>query len=199
MNKGVITRQAFLREVSQEQIESRTVEFVISTEAVDRHGTVFTLGGWNFDYYNTNPVVFYVHNSYSSDPDMVIGISEIRIEDEEVIAKLTFEDADINPLAEKIFRKVLAGTLRMASVGAYPHEARWGVAEDGENPDVLYFTRQDLLEWSIVPIGSNPDALKRNSESLEEIKQRFPKENKREYPSLEMREAELMLNLKMQN
>lgn len=199
MNKGIVTRQAFVRAVSQEQIENRQIEFVISTEAVDTYGTVFTLGGWRFERYNSNPVVVYAHNIYSPDPDVIIGTSVVRIEGNEVIGVVTFEPADINPLAEKVFRKVLAGTLRMASVGADVHEARWGVFEDGENPDVLYFTRQDLLEWSIVPVGSNPDALKRNTESLESIKSKYPKTEKREYPSLAVREAELMLNLKMQN
>lgn len=176
MNKGVIMRQAFVRDISEEQIENRQVEFVISTEAVDSYGTVFKLDGWSFERYNPNPVVVYAHDTHSPDPDVIVGTSVVRIEGDAVIGTVTFEPADINPLAEKVFRKTQLGTLRMASVGAEVHEARWGIFEDGENPDVLYFTKQDLLEWSIVPIGSNPDALKRNKESLEDIKQRFPKE-----------------------
>jgi hypothetical protein len=33
------------------------------------------------------------------------------------------------------------------------------------------FTKQRLLEWSIVSIGSNTDALKRNADVLQELKQ----------------------------
>ncbi|MDM1514710.1 hypothetical protein, partial [Myroides odoratimimus] len=72
-----------------------------------------------------------------------------------------------------------AGILRMASIGADIHEARWGDFDKGEDPDVLRFTKMDLLEWSIVPVGSNPEALKRSADGLEDIKRRFPKSETR--------------------
>lgn len=191
-----IIREAFVREITEEQSEKRQAEFVISTEAVDNWGTVFKIDGWNLERYTKNPVVLYAHKSYSDDPDMVIGTSEVRIEDNQLVAVVTFEDAEINPIAEKVFRKVQAGTLRMASIGADVHAYRWGDFDDGENPDVLYFTDHELLEWSIVPVGSNPEALKRSDENLEDIKKRFPKnkpENEK-YPSLSFREAQMKLN-----
>ncbi len=151
-------------------VENRTVEFVISTEAVDSYGTVFKADGWDFTRYNANPVVFYQHATHSSDPDVIIGTSEVRVEGGEVIGKVTFEPADINPLAEKVLRKIAHGTLRGASIHADVEDGRWGVFEEGENPEVLYFTRQHLMEWSVVGIPSNAEALKRNAESLGEIK-----------------------------
>lgn len=174
MNK--VDRYVFARSVSEEQAENRQAEFVISTEAEDAHRTIFEIGGWNLERYNRNPVVLYVHDMHSSNPDVVVGTSEVRVEGNELIAVVTFESAENNPLAEKVFRKIQAGILRMASISADVHEARWGDFDKGENPDVIRFTNMDLLEWSIVPVGSNPDALKRNKESLEDIKQRFPKE-----------------------
>ncbi|WP_060872882.1 HK97 family phage prohead protease [Myroides odoratus] len=193
MNK--IERYVYARAVSEEQAEKRQAEFVISTETPDTYGTIFELGGWNLERYNRNPVVLYAHKSHSDNPDMVIGTSEVRIDGEELVAIVTFEEAEINPIAEKVYQKVKAGTLRMASVGAEVHEGRFGDFEKGENPDLFRFTNQDLLEWSIVPVGSNPDALKRSADNLEYIKKRFSKkEESRQYPSLAVREAQMKLN-----
>lgn len=164
----MMVRDAVIRAITDEQKEKRQAEFVISTEAVDTYDTVFKIDGWDLERYNRSPIVFYNHKSWSDDPDMIIGTSEVRVEGKELIALVTFEND--NPVADKVWRKVQAGTLNMASIGANPIEWRWGDFDKGENPDVIYFIRQELLEWSIVPVGSNPDALKRSVESLEEIR-----------------------------
>lgn len=171
-----VIREAFVRAVSDGQEDNRQIDFVISTEAEDTYGTIFEISGWQLERYNNNPVVLYAHRSNSDDPDLVIGTSVVRIEGSELVATVTFEAADNNPLAEKVYRKVQKGILRMASVGADIREGRWGDFEKGENPDVFRFTKMDLLEWSIVAVGSNPDALKRSASELEDIKKRFPKE-----------------------
>lgn len=151
-------------------VKKRTAEFVISSEAVDTYGTVFKLDGWRFDRYRRNPVVFYQHASHTSDPDLVIGTSEVRIEDGKVIGVVTFEPADLNPVADKVFRKIQAGTLRGASISAMPFDARWGDESRGENPDILYFTDHELREWSVVSIPSNPEALARSQKAFAELK-----------------------------
>lgn len=174
-----VVRSAFVRALTEEQVQNRQADFVISTEAEDTYRTIFEIAGWNLERYNRNPVVIYVHDTMSSDPDLVIGTSVVRIEGNELVATVTFEDAENNPLAEKVFKKVQAGILRMASIGADIHEARWGDFDKGEDPDVLRFTKMDLLEWSIVPVGSNPEALKRSADGLEDIKRRFPKSETR--------------------
>lgn len=197
-NNQIITREVFVCSMTEELIENRQAEFVISTEAVDSHGTVFKLDGWDLERYQQNPIVLYHHDSYSSNPDVIIGTSEVRIEADQMIARVTFEEADSNPLAEKIYQKVKNGILRMASIGARIMDYRWGVFEDGENPDVIYFTRQQLLEWSIVPIGSNPEALTRSRDFLEEIKKESkPENNNTKKRSLAVTEADVELKLKM--
>jgi HK97 family phage prohead protease len=167
---NIVTREAVIRALSEENIKNRQAEFVISTESVDSYDTVFKIDGWDLERYANNPIVAYGHRTWSDNPDMIIGTSTVRVEGKELIGVVTFEDESVNPMAEKVWRKVQAGTLRMASVGANPIEYRWGVAANGENPGVLYFTRTELYEWSIVPIGSNPDALKRSVETIEEIR-----------------------------
>lgn len=163
-----MVRDAVIRAITDEQKEKRQAEFVISTEAVDTYDTVFKIDGWDLERYNRSPIVFYNHKSWSDDPDMIIGTSQVRVEGNQLIALLTLEEG--NPVADTVWRKIQNGTLRMASIGANPIEWRWGDFDKGENPDVIYFIRQELLEWSIVPVGSNPDALKRSVESLEEIR-----------------------------
>src|SRR5690606_32861857 len=159
VQNSIVTREIKMRALTPEQKENRQVEFVISTETPDTYGTVFRLDGWDLSRYENNPIVLYGHRSWDGNPDSIIGIGEVYRDGKELIGKVTFEDDSINPLAEKVFRKVQGGTLRMASIGADPKKGHWGVEEAGEDPSILYFDRQELLEFSIVPIGSNPDAL----------------------------------------
>lgn len=178
MNKEnkMVTRNAFVRNTSAEMLENRQVEFVISSEAVDTYGTVFKLSGWDLNSYTRNPIVCYQHRANSDDPDNIIGTSAVRIEGDELIGVVTFEDAETNPKAEKIFRKVQSGTLKMASIGANVQKARFGDEDKGEDKDVLYFIKQRLMEWSIVSVGANPDAHKRNAQSVEELRKEATKE-----------------------
>lgn len=176
LNKPVI-REAVIRALTDKNKENREAEFVISSEAPDTYDTVFKISGWNLERYNQNPVVFYAHRSYSDNPDMLIGTSEVRVDGNQLIGVVRFEPAEINPVAEKVWQKVQAGTLRMASIGANPKRGHWGDEKLGENPDIIYFDEQELLEWSIVPIGSNPEALKRESQTIEEIRSVIIKEN----------------------
>lgn len=175
LNKPVI-REAVVRALSDKNKENREAEFVISTEAVDSYGTVFKASGWDLKRYEQNPIVMYAHKTYSDNPDMILGTSEVRIEENQLVAVVRFESADINPLAEKVWQKIQAGTLRMASIGANPKKGHWGDEKLGEDRDVIYFDEQELLEWSVVPIGSNPEALKREAQTAEEIRAAITKE-----------------------
>lgn len=149
-------------------VESRSVEFVISTESVDTYDTVFKADGWDLTRYAKNPIVSYQHDDFSSDPDMIIGTSEVRLEDGQLIARLTLEDLenDMNEIAEKVWRKIQKGTLRMASIMGKPLDGRYGDRSLGEDPEVFYFTRTELYAWSVVTIGSNPDAHVRSDSEL---------------------------------
>lgn len=196
-----VIREAVIRALTEDNIKNREAEFVISTEAIDSYDTIFKIDGWDFTRYQNNPIVAYGHRTWSDNPDMILGTSEVRIEGNQLIGVVRFETSDVNPTADKVWKKVQAGTLRMASVGANPIEWRMGIAADGENPGVLYFTRTELLEWSIVPLGSNPEALKRSAETLESIRAELTKETKetepetiRENKGLSTFEAQLLIN-----
>ena len=150
--------------------ENRMAQFVISTESVDRHGTVFKLAGWELENYNKNPIVGYNHVVSGDNPDTIIGTSRVFQDGEALIGEVTFEREGNNPIADKVFNKMQDGILKMASVGAIPHEYRYGNMDKGEDSGTIYFTRQELIEWSIVSAGSNKDAFKRSAEQIDEIK-----------------------------
>lgn len=167
MQERTITRQAEIRGINQEE---RTAEFIISSETIDRHGTVFKLDGWDLKTYNRNPIVCYNHRSSGDNPDTIIGTSEVYRDGNLLIGKVRFEDEGDNALADKVWKKVNKGILKMSSVQARVHDYRWGNPDKGEDSGTIYFTRQELLEWSVVSVGSNPDAFKRSDEFVEEIK-----------------------------
>jgi len=179
--------------------DSREVEFVISSNSVDAHGTVIPLSAWKLERYLKNPIVTYGHSAGSNDPDKIIGTSVIEVKDNELRATVTFEPEDINPLAEKVLKKIKAGTLRMASVGFRAKKWHWGDKNKGEDPVVLYFDEVELLEWSIVPVGSNPDAMKRMDEFITECKGACEIGEREQFPEKRMAAKRAVLERKIKN
>lgn len=199
MENKMIIREAIIRQLTPENIANREAEFVISSEAEDTYKTVFLASGCDLKRYNNNPIVAYGHRTWSDNPDMILGTSKVFQEDTLTIGKVRFEEKDVNETAETIWKKVQAGTLRMASIGANILEWRQGDETKGEDKNTVYFTRWELLEWSIVPIGSNPDALKRSHDTMEEIRKAITKEipvviEQPEDRKRTVREAQLIIN-----
>jgi len=151
--------------------ESRQVEFIISSEKRDRHNTILKLDNWELENYNKNGIVGFEHDLpiydwfiTNANPDRIIGKGKAFKEDKYLIGTVDFEPEDINPLAEKVFRKVKHGTLKSTSVGFYEtkkgHYGEGDEARGGKN-ETYYYGGQELLEFSIVSIPSNTDATKR--------------------------------------
>ena len=169
--EGVIDRAKFPDNVK----ETRTVQFVISTDGKDRHGTKLNMKGWNLDNFNRNPIVGYQHNVYGDNmcvppnPDDVLGPARAWVETvggrEVLMGEVIFEMADINPQAEKVFQKVLNGTLRATSVGFLEvGEGKMIQEKDAKGKvisETYEFAGQELLEFSIVNIPSNPEATRK--------------------------------------
>ena len=172
------------RTIPKDAEESRIINFVLSTYKKDRHGTVLNQDNWNLDNYRMNPIVAYQHNltgglCQDPNPDYVIAKclsigTEGSGKDKKLVASAQFEPAEVNPLAEKIFRKVLFGSLNRTSVGFMEiGQGNYGSGEEaeGRSDETYYFKGQELLEWSVVNIPSNPDAGKRDRESMRKIKE----------------------------
>ena len=164
---NILRRQITGLEFRAQDPDRRMVEFVASTNAVDSYGTVLPVDKWDLSRYAKNGVVGYQHDIYySDDPDNVIGRGEAFIDGDALAIRIFFEPAEINRKAEKVYQKVLFGSINAVSVGfAATADGHWGRVSDGENPDVYYYNGQQLLEVSVVNVPSNPDAVKRSIEA----------------------------------
>src|SRR6478609_1731797 len=159
--------------------KTRTVRFTISTSAKDRHGTVLNMEGWQLDNFNRNPIVGYQHNVYGDNmcsapnPDDVIAKANAWMDTYKgsrvLMSKATFEPADLNPMAEKVFRKIIFGSLNSSSTGVLPNgplKKEYVKNDQGDITDyTINFPGQTLVEWSVVNIPADPEALKRSLKS----------------------------------
>jgi hypothetical protein len=160
--------------------DSREREFVISNERRDSHGTIIKMNGWDIEDYNRSGAFYYQHMTATESPDNVLGPGKAIKEDGQLIGRAYFEPGDINPLAEKIMRKVDFGTLSSTSVGFMPTAGHWGVERMNEDPETYYFDGTILKEFSIVNIPSNPDAIKKSLESFDHYMMAQTSEHKSE-------------------
>lgn len=160
-----------VRELPANVDETRTIPFIASTKSKDRHGTILNQDNWDLEAFNKNGIIGYQHDVYGggiclkADPDDVIGSGRAYVRDGQLMVDVTFETEDVNPKAEKIFKKVKAGTLKAVSVGFLPKgEGKYGTGEEarGAKNETYYFAGQELLELSIVNIPSNPDAVRKS-------------------------------------
>ncbi len=147
------------------KIEDRTMEFIISDGTVDSHRSILNPEGWDLSRFEKSGIFGYQHNVHgSTDPDYILGPARAYVEGDKLIGVATFETEDVNPLAEKIFKKVKAGTLKAVSVGFI------GLKSHRNEDGILIFDSMQLIEFSIVNIGSNPNAVKR---SLSENRKKY--------------------------
>lgn len=172
MSKEInVSYRSVASEIRKKDEEKRTITFVASDDTKDTAGTVLNQDNWDLTRFNKNGVIGYQHKVYggwddTDNPDNVIGKGFAYIEDKKLMVDITFEPAEINPLAEKIYQKILFGSLRAVSVGFLPiGQGRFG---EGKDANTYYFAGQELLEVSVVNIPANPNALKKSLEAENE-------------------------------
>ena len=178
---GKILVRAFTAEIRKKNEESRTITFVASDGSRDFAHTVLNQQGWKLERFNKNPIIGYNHNIYGAwdtkDVDFVIGKGRAYVEDDRLMVDITFEPKEINELAEKVYQKVLFGSINAVSVGFTPvGKGAWGKGDEapGEPNETYYYAGQELLEISVVNIPANGNALKKgedpNEEELNELR-----------------------------
>jgi hypothetical protein len=141
-------------------VKGRKVEFVASTAALDRHGTIIKPEGIRIENYLRNPIFLWAHDGYGGcfqapKIENVIGHAERVWKTPEAMRALMKFDED--PTSELAFSKVRSGSLRSLSIGVIPLA---GKPEKINGQPVEVITESELLEISLVPIPSNPEALR---------------------------------------
>lgn len=118
--------------------------FVLSTEAVDRHGDI-VLQEWDLKNFEKNPVVLDSHSYWSI--EQIIGkVSNARVENSKLVGDISFFLE--NPLGRLAYAGVKGGFINAGSVGFIPFFDEEGNMYGGE-----------LLEYSMVSVPANPEAL----------------------------------------
>lgn len=160
--------------------DADTVEFIASTDSVDRQGESIDPNGWDLSNIGKNLPLLWAHN----DRELPIGrVVDARIEGNALIATVEFANK-VNDFAKKVYDMVIGGFLNAVSVGFMPK------AFDAEGRMVS----QELLELSVVNIPANQDAL-RNSFYLAFQKSLEMEEKKEE----KIEEKELTITEKNRN
>lgn len=130
----------------------RTMKFIISTGAVDRDGDTVNPKGWVLDSYKRSPVVLWSHD-YSQLP---IGKAvNVQMTEKGLMADVEFPQVGVHPFADTVYDMLKSGFLNATSVGFRGME--YDPSKDRKSG--YDFKKQELLEFSIVPVPSNPEAL----------------------------------------
>jgi uncharacterized protein len=158
------------------------LDFIASTDSLDRYHEIIDPSGWRLDTYRRNPVFQNAHNY--GDILFTLGkalITEVRTgadgpsANPYLFQRIQFA-TDVNPIARIAYGLYKGGFLNAVSVGFIP--LRWqdspvaqastpaggeGVPPRDSDPSTQHIRRkyleQELLEVSAVAIPANPDAL----------------------------------------
>jgi len=146
--------------------EKRQFWFRASDETPDRYGDVIRAKGWdtkNFFKGGPGPLLFNHHS------DEIVGrIVKTEIRGKEFWALAEFPEKGVNEKADQVFWMLENGFLKSFSVGFMPLEYKeiW----EKDNFIGYEFTKQELLEISVVTIPANPNAHKDfGGEAMNEI------------------------------
>jgi HK97 family phage prohead protease len=149
--------------VTVEATGERKMSFTISTAAVDRDGDTIDPKGWDLKNYQKNPVVLWAHDYSQLPVGKAINITSTA---DGLKADVEFPPLGTYPFADTVHDMVKAGFLNATSVGFAPIEhAQAKGRERGYD-----FSKQELLEFSIVPVPSNPEALAQRGLKPEQAK-----------------------------
>lgn len=132
--------------------EAHELDFIASDETVDRYDEVIKLDGWELDEYRANPVVLDSHN-YGSVASILGNTSLLEIKDGAMRNRVRF--ATDNPLGSIAYKMAKAGFIHSESVGFIPKVWANGIGPDQPRRT---FTKQNLLEISLVSVPANPGA-----------------------------------------
>lgn len=175
--KAALKRTAFDADEVKRLCKARGIEytegdekycatFEVSNERVDRDGDIVDISGGDFKNFLANPVMLYVHDSYSIPIGAWIDLKKEKdANGERIVATGLFHR--LTDTAKAIGQLCMMGFIRATSIGFsckyggvyYPNESERTAL--GMRPGGVIFRSWELFEISICPIPANPYALAR--------------------------------------
>lgn len=137
-------------------LDGGKLRHVISDETVDRHGDVIRVSGWDLTQYKKNPVILLAHSHVNLPIGRSLSVTK-KLKSKQLVSIGEYPSAALYQDANDVFRLAASGFINGSSVGFMPKE--W-VPIDEEAPWLGYeILKQELWEYSIVPVPANPNAL----------------------------------------
>ena len=153
LNTGQPGLRAGLRtEVKAVDGEAPVLDFIASDESVDRYNEVIRLSGWQLDNFRANPVIPDCHN-YDTIARILGRAIDVQVTEKAMVNRVEF--CTENPMGALAYKMAKGGFIKSQSVGFIPIEFERGIGSD--QPERTY-TKQELLEISLVVVPANPGA-----------------------------------------
>ena len=121
--------------------------FTASTESTDREGDVIKADGWVLDNFKSGGVLLWGHNQDKLPVGKVLWVKQ---KDGQLLGKARFNGQ--TQLSKDVEKLVRMGDLTGISVG-------FRALESEKTHEGRMFTKQELLEVSVVNVPANPDAV----------------------------------------
>ena len=149
--RGVKTARGLRHKTHAENVEG--MEFVLSDETPDRMGDIVSSTGWDTSNFERNPIALFNHQS-----SFPIGKwHNLRVEGGQLRGHLQVAPKGTSQRIDEIRALIDAGILNAVSVGFRSIEEE---PLDKKNPwGGLRYTKQELVEASVVAVPANPNAL----------------------------------------
>lgn len=124
--------------------------FVISTGDEDRDGDIVEPSGWDLDSFRANSVILWAHDNKQPP---IARAESISVSNAKLKAVAVWPERGIYPFADTICGLVKGGFIKGTSVGFHP------IAAEPRKTKGIRFLKQELYEFSVLPIPSNRAAL----------------------------------------
>ncbi len=155
-------RKSFNISTKSNSLANRVIRFIGSDESIDRDGDTISIDGWDVGAYMKNPVVLFGHNNTDLPIAKTISVTadkrarqllfDIQFPTIEELSSNAATPSQHALKVDAIYNMAKAGILNTVSVGFR------GIEYDATATGRAY-TRQELMEISIVPIPANPNAV----------------------------------------
>lgn len=157
-------KECFAPDLKDVNESKRQITHLISTAKLDRAGDIVDVEGWDLRSYRRNPVVVADH-SYSI--GALIGTGKPFKGEDGLYSTTTFADTELGEQAWELARQriargwsvgfqVIKGGSHRMSESAEDCETCAKVKNPGWG---VHFTKQELLEYSLVAVPMNPDTV----------------------------------------